>query len=360
MAEGNLDKLLAVVAKFFTIPLSSISAETSAADVDGWDSVSQATLVFEMEDAFGITLDFRQTLGCVNLGEMAQLISTLTGPSTEVRQLPVIVFFGNCQSESLAACMRHHGAIAGRYDVHFVQSYTMGGDENKTIIAPDVLATCEILFEQLTPRVSFEKKDNLARDCRVVSYPSLDFNLLWPLHAVEPRSRREPDFPFGRYSYGDRIINAVVADGLSGDEAWAAYQARSAEAVRNIVRLVAIERQRWDNLDGDLSVKMADEIFARFRQERLFYTYNHPTSELLCRVGAGLLHAADLVTDKDAAFEELRRLFTWEFGADHAVPIHPNVAKALNLEWWSPAMRYRWGEDTRTYEDLIRAQIDWR
>ena len=51
-----------------------IQEETTAADVDGWDSLMHITLITEIEDAFGFKFGMKDVLGMQNVGEMLTII----------------------------------------------------------------------------------------------------------------------------------------------------------------------------------------------------------------------------------------------------------------------------------------------
>lgn len=74
MADATLDKLRSVVAAFFSTSADRLTGETTADDVDGWDSVAHAMLVLEIEDAFNITLLYEEAIEAENLSAFAALI----------------------------------------------------------------------------------------------------------------------------------------------------------------------------------------------------------------------------------------------------------------------------------------------
>ena len=76
---ATLDRIVAVVARTFDTDAGTLSAASSAADVDGWDSVSHAMLVLELEDEFGVLLDFGTALEAEDLGQLAGYIDSLQG-----------------------------------------------------------------------------------------------------------------------------------------------------------------------------------------------------------------------------------------------------------------------------------------
>lgn len=51
-----------------------VTDQTTAADIDDWDSLTHITLISEVEDAFGIKFSMNVVLGMKNVGEMADII----------------------------------------------------------------------------------------------------------------------------------------------------------------------------------------------------------------------------------------------------------------------------------------------
>lgn len=51
-----------------------VSDETTAADVDGWDSLMHITLIEAVEDEFDINFDMKTVVKMKNVGEMVDFI----------------------------------------------------------------------------------------------------------------------------------------------------------------------------------------------------------------------------------------------------------------------------------------------
>ena len=51
-----------------------VNDETTAADIEGWDSLMHITLISEVEDAFSLKFSMKEVLGLQNVGEMADII----------------------------------------------------------------------------------------------------------------------------------------------------------------------------------------------------------------------------------------------------------------------------------------------
>lgn len=55
----------------------SIEAETTAADIEDWDSLSHIMLLSAAEDEFGVKFDMKAVQELKNVGEMVALIETM-------------------------------------------------------------------------------------------------------------------------------------------------------------------------------------------------------------------------------------------------------------------------------------------
>ena len=51
-----------------------VTAQTTASDVEQWDSLTHITLISEVEDAFGFKFSMKDVLGMKNVGEMVDII----------------------------------------------------------------------------------------------------------------------------------------------------------------------------------------------------------------------------------------------------------------------------------------------
>lgn len=51
-----------------------VTDETTAADIEDWDSLTHITLISEVEDAFGIHFSMNTVLSMKNVGEMVDAI----------------------------------------------------------------------------------------------------------------------------------------------------------------------------------------------------------------------------------------------------------------------------------------------
>jgi acyl carrier protein len=72
-------RIAELVRETFRVPAGdAITRETTSADVAGWDSLSHASLIMNVEEAFGIELPFERIYELANVGELADLVGELT------------------------------------------------------------------------------------------------------------------------------------------------------------------------------------------------------------------------------------------------------------------------------------------
>ena len=68
------ERLNTVFRDFFDDEDIELDGETTADDIDDWDSLNHITLMAAVEDEFGIRFTMGEVSGMKNVGEMAQII----------------------------------------------------------------------------------------------------------------------------------------------------------------------------------------------------------------------------------------------------------------------------------------------
>ncbi|MBQ6128931.1 MAG: acyl carrier protein [Lachnospiraceae bacterium] len=72
--EEVYERLNAVFADVFDDDTLTVNDETTAADVDGWDSLVHITLIDAVEEEFDISFDMKTIVKLGNVGEMVDVI----------------------------------------------------------------------------------------------------------------------------------------------------------------------------------------------------------------------------------------------------------------------------------------------
>lgn len=71
-------KLTKVFREVFDDDSIELTPETTANDIDDWDSIEHINLIATVEDAFGMRFQMREVSGMKNVGEMVQIIESRT------------------------------------------------------------------------------------------------------------------------------------------------------------------------------------------------------------------------------------------------------------------------------------------
>ncbi len=78
MVDGQtLREVASIIRSTFKQPNLTITAETTADDVPGWDSLSHAVLLMNVERAFGVRFAAAQIFDLENVGALAELVNTI-------------------------------------------------------------------------------------------------------------------------------------------------------------------------------------------------------------------------------------------------------------------------------------------
>ena len=72
--EEILRKVNEIFWNVFDDDTIEVVEETTAADIEDWDSLTHITLISEVENAFGFTFAMKDVLGMKNVGEMLDII----------------------------------------------------------------------------------------------------------------------------------------------------------------------------------------------------------------------------------------------------------------------------------------------
>lgn len=273
---------------------------------------------------------------------------------------PSLIVFGNCQADWVARAFQTVPEIRQRYDVAFLPSFQTPG-LTPPRAEPDLLDRCELLLEQRGAWDRFPWGHALPPSTRSVTFPALAFEAQWPLTTFsDPRNVPDlPHYPYGRFPYGDRLIAQWLREGVARDQILDRYLSSSIHDVEDLARIEELSMVRMELADAQCDIAMADFVIARFRTEPLFYTCNHARPPLLSALALRVLEASDLGVDVREASRATQAFLERERPlANIQVPIHPEVADALRLEWYSPDLRYGCFELADvSYEDYWRAFV---
>lgn len=270
-----------------------------------------------------------------------------------------VIIYGNCQAEAIHAVLSRNPLLSQLFRFRYVRSFQHPSEEPPAL-APEDLDDCALVAEQHDPR-PFPYRDRLPEGCPIVSYPSVDSNMLWPFNVQNIYDEPDPPaFPFGRFPYGDRIIAGCIKKGMKPKQileyyfdGWESYKV-------DLDRLVQLETARLRARDAHCVVKMADYVIENLAKHRLYWTSNHPSPDLLRELTVRLIRKC---FNNNAIIEEqadIAGTIATHFGPRGplgviGVPIHPKVAEHLGLAWYQPTERLPYyGDRTLAYREYYK------
>jgi hypothetical protein len=240
--------------------------------------------------------------------------------------------------------LKQQPTIAREYDVHYWQNFEHAAQLSEPV-REDVVRHCQVLWIQFQQRSPFPADDLLPDSAQRQTFPPLDTNLLWPFRAHDALlSRPEPpDYPFGRFPYGDRILMEIADSGGDFFDAPLLYREREQALLLDPGRITRIEEIRLQRRDAACSVKMSAEIFEAQKTVRTFWTPNHPTWYLLSKLLEKLVLASFPASgDSTHPYHHLTDGVKWpHILSSYQCPISEAVAASLGLAWWTREMQYR-------------------
>jgi hypothetical protein len=119
---------------------------------------------------------------------------------------------------------------------------------------------------------------------------------------------------------------------------------------RNIQRILELECLRLERLDKRFDLSIGKHVIENFQHTRLFHTVKHPAVELI------FLLVTELLSKVSLPFGLSRPLID---SLDYyQIPVHPTVAKTLDVKWARPDLTYKVLGENMTFESYTRRYID--
>ena len=78
-ADNVFQRLSQVISREFGCDISDIHRDTSADDIDGWDSLAHARLILKIEEVFDLRLPGDKLFELDNVGDLVVLVSDAQG-----------------------------------------------------------------------------------------------------------------------------------------------------------------------------------------------------------------------------------------------------------------------------------------
>lgn len=266
---------------------------------------------------------------------------------------PTLVIYANCQGGWLVEKLGNIPWIKDKYTLVYIPSFDAPSYRDRKLDS-DVYKNCGLLLHQVAsyiPDLPFEEQ--LPATCRRFKFPVLWMKLLWPLNAKDPRNQPAPDFPFGMYPYGDRLVIELLNKGLSSQQIYQEYMDTDLKKMIELDRWYEICMDDLRAVDDSADMQLVDEIEQSLTDKRLFVTIDHSTDYLMNRI--------------------IQRVLEFEFGSsaltihlpsptgegmgEIEIPIHPTLIDHFHLKWASKDMKYHYEGQDFTFDEYLRHYI---
>lgn len=177
-----------------------------------------------------------------------------------------------------------------------------------------------------------------------LDFPCLRFSSCWPFddfNGGRDQIARAMD-PVDADLFYDAALARLRRLGVPPGERLERYRRLDVPNLLDPVRLHDFERRRLEDMDARYGIDIGAFILGSFRREPLFYAVNRPSAAPLDRLLAFLMTRLGLTTMRGRV--DLDRLRTKQ------VPVHPDVARRLEIAW---------ADETTLYNDGRGGRHDW-
>ena len=256
-----------------------------------------------------------------------------------------LIIAGNCQGSFLHKALQESPELSDAYDIIYFRNFRK---KDQGVLLPKHMAECSILLEQIAHQApELPNKEFAPPDCRIITFPILWMNSLWPSVIDDPRNRPMPGYPGGPFPYGDRFLLNLLDQGVPPAKAVDHYFQLDVSAKVNLERFHEINVAKAEQLDERADVPLGKYVFDNFRQSNLFVTRNHPSMPMLHYIRDRIFEALGVTPPQSDLVAA-----SGGMGQIH-VPIHPSVAEHFGLAWYSPEYLYPYHKEQLTAREYF-------
>ena len=266
----------------------------------------------------------------------------MTGEALRKRTLIVA---GNCQGSFLHKALQESPELSNEYQIIYFRNFRK---KDQGVLLPEHMAECAILLEQIAHQApGLPNKEYAPADCKIITFPILWMNSLWPGMVDDPRNRPLPSYPAGPFPYGDRFLLNLIDQGMTPEQAVDQYFEMDVNSKVNLERFHEINVAKAEQLDARADVPLGKQVFDNFRHHNLFVTRNHPSMPMMHYIRDRIFEALGVSVPKSDL-----QTASGGMGQIH-VPVHPSVAQRFGLAWYSPDDVYRYHSEQLTAREYF-------
>lgn len=265
-----------------------------------------------------------------------------------------IIIYATCQGHYLGNLLRAAPGLRGHtVDVH--RNYGQPGTFQPPDIPDEDLEQCDLLvYHAVRNKAGEAAVHQLLQRLRPgtlrVAVPYVTSNLYWLLHyrnwtplGVSQAKR------YGLVPYRSEALDMLADSGLPEDEVVRLYGALPIDEVLDVDAAEAETFAYWDELDRrEDGISVAPFLRERYRDEMLFYMFNHPSKSVFRHMSDQVLARLGLPRLPDEAMRGQ------DCGQREMVPVHPGLARRLGLRFVNDTTRYLVNGRMTGFEEYVR------
>lgn len=258
-------------------------------------------------------------------------------------QRELCLIHANCQGDPLVRLLMASPAFASRF---YIRKYT---NYQREVVDAAELSSCTLfMYQHLGEKWEEHASEHLLNlvnpAARVMRLPNMFFKGYWPLWTIHSPSE-----------FGDVYLDHLIDMGLEKNEILYVYLntdlTKKYDLGASLAESMTVERSK----EAATVVQTVDLVEARWREELLFNTINHPGRELLLHLADGVLSALGfpaLTPSARAAFADPYPEFI--------LPIHPQVAAYHGLSFGGEDWLFPVFGKQKTFAQYAEHYVDCR
>jgi hypothetical protein len=262
-----------------------------------------------------------------------------------------LVVIGNCQAEVVAKGLEHP-AILPFFSVkyHFVELSDCHHEQARQ----DLLSCDTVLVQDIANFDNYPLSSRIPERTEIIRFPCLRLASLWPFDSQngpgDARARgRAAEPPL--FTHFDGLLARLRGKIPDEEKRYQAYSSLALDGLVNFRRMHQFEERRLSALDRRFDCALGQFILDNFRSTRLLCATGQPKPVLYRLLLRWLLPRLGIADDyPDDGFLD---------AADtDEIPVHPAVARALDVGWADETTTYRFHGGQVRWEEYVRRYIE--
>jgi tetratricopeptide (TPR) repeat protein len=272
----------------------------------------------------------------------------MASDSDVAARAPRLVFFGNCQVQTLLTIYNRYVRPYTGFSTYFVDAHANDAPDSY-----ETLASADIVVTQEGAPAARMTRDSIPASAATHIVPVVSGGFLWPLqgqpHAIPIASTygNPPYMP----EYCDSFLNNLIRKGTSPEDARTIYRNADLPQLCHVDRLYELTMDAQRQRDSATGYSCAAIIEQHLQHEALFQSAFHFDVRILKHLACTLFERMGV----DRLFiDRIQNTLRSSPFFPRWVPIHPSIARHFKLQYISDDTRYPFmSEGSYTFDEYV-------